>query len=48
VDAARDLVPTRLIYPDREGETNSVKFSPTHRWKYLSGMRPDEYVLIKW
>jgi hypothetical protein len=45
--AERDLVPTTLIYPDREGQTASVKFSPEHRWKYVKGMRPDEYVLIK-
>jgi hypothetical protein len=31
-----------------EGETFGVKHSPDHRWKYVSGMRPDEYVLIKW
>jgi hypothetical protein len=40
-------VPTRLLYPDREGQTSSVRFSPEHKWKYLSGMRPEEYVLIK-
>ena len=48
VDAARDLVPTTLVYPDREGETLSVRYNPGHRWKYLSGMEPDEFVLIKW
>jgi hypothetical protein len=40
-------VPTRLIYTDREGQISSVQFSPEHKWKYLSGMRPEEYVLIK-
>jgi hypothetical protein len=48
VNAATDLVPTRLIYPDHEGQTNAVKYNPEHRWKYVSGMRPDEYVLFKW
>jgi hypothetical protein len=47
VEAERDLVPTTLVYPDREGETSSVRFSPGHKWKYVSGMRPEEYVLIK-
>ena len=48
VDAASDLVPTTLRYPDREGETFSVRFSAGHRWKYLRGMEPEEGVLIKW
>lgn len=48
VDAQKDLVPVRLIYPDREGETFGVKFSPEHRWKYMRGMNTDEVVLIKW
>jgi len=48
VDAQRDLVPVKLIYPDREGEVFGVKFTPEHRWKYLRGMNTDEVVLIKW
>ncbi|KAI0777731.1 hypothetical protein BD413DRAFT_610041 [Trametes elegans] len=47
VDPAHDLVPTKLKYPDRDGETYSVKFNPGYRWKYLRGMEPDEFVLIK-
>ena len=35
-------------YPDREGETFAVKYSPNHRWKYVRGLEPDEGVLIKW
>jgi hypothetical protein len=42
-----DFVPNDLIYPDRKGETFSVKFNEGHRWKYLRGMQPDEFVLIK-
>jgi hypothetical protein len=42
-----DLVPTDLIYADRVGETASVRFNPSHRWVFFSGMRPDEVVLIK-
>ena len=48
VDATADLVPTTLKYPDRDGETFSVKFNEGHKWKYLRGMEPDELVLIKW
>ncbi|KAH9941899.1 uncharacterized protein BXZ73DRAFT_41715 [Epithele typhae] len=47
VDEHVDLIPTTLKYPDRDGETFSVKFNPNHRWKYLRGMTPDEVVLIK-
>jgi hypothetical protein len=44
----KDLVPSRLIYADHEGETFGVAESPDHKWKYVSGLRPHEYVLIKW
>ncbi|EPQ50914.1 hypothetical protein GLOTRDRAFT_133652 [Gloeophyllum trabeum ATCC 11539] len=42
-----DFVPTILKYPDYNGETMSVKFNPNHKWKYLKGMTPDEFALIK-
>ncbi|EMD37751.1 hypothetical protein CERSUDRAFT_114386 [Gelatoporia subvermispora B] len=42
-----DLVPTALRYPDRDGETFGVKFNPDHKWKYVKGMTPEEFVLIK-
>ena len=48
VDRAHDLVPTTLKYPDRDGETFSVKYNAANRWKYVRGMEPDEFVLIKW
>lgn len=48
VDVKTEFEPSDLIYPDRKGETNAVRFSEGHRWKYLRGMRPEEYVLIKW
>ncbi|PCH37157.1 hypothetical protein WOLCODRAFT_134488 [Wolfiporia cocos MD-104 SS10] len=47
INRKRDVVPIALRYPDREGETYGVKYSQEHRWKYLRGMRPDEFVLIK-
>ena len=48
IDVKNDLVPTDLVYPDRKGETLSVKYNPNHKWKYLKGMEPDEFALIKW
>jgi len=47
VDTKEDLVPTTLRYPDRDGETLGVKYNPNHKWKYVRGMEPDEFVLIK-
>ncbi|KAI1798151.1 hypothetical protein LXA43DRAFT_1056374 [Ganoderma leucocontextum] len=47
VDRSNDLVPTTLKYPDRDGETFSVKFNPANKWKYVRGMEPDDFVLIK-
>ena len=48
IDYKKDLVPSTLKYPDRDGETFNVAFNPNHRWKYLRGMEPEEFVLIKW
>lgn len=45
--AARNLVPTDLVYADRIGEIYSVTYDPTHQWFYLNGMRPEEAILIK-
>jgi len=42
-----DLVPIKLIYPDREGETLSVRPSPEHKWHYLYKQTPAEVLLIK-
>ncbi|KAF2205488.1 hypothetical protein GQ43DRAFT_362322 [Delitschia confertaspora ATCC 74209] len=42
-----DLVPVPLIYPDRQGETLSVKAGERHRWYWKSEQRPDEVLLIK-
>ncbi|KAI0771220.1 hypothetical protein BD413DRAFT_476455 [Trametes elegans] len=42
-----DLVSVRFIYPHREGSTYSVRYSPDHRWYYLSNQTPDEVTLIK-
>ena len=42
-----DLVASDLIYPNRRGETYSVKFNPDHRWFYFPEMTPDEAILLK-
>jgi hypothetical protein len=45
--AADDLVASDLIYPNRRGETYSVKYSPNHRWFYFPEMTADEALLLK-
>jgi hypothetical protein len=42
-----DLVPVKLIYPDREGETYSVRPNEGHKWFYVNEQRPEEVLLIK-
>ncbi|ATY63572.1 hypothetical protein A9K55_007806 [Cordyceps militaris] len=42
-----DLVPRQLIYPNRNGETFSVRHSPGQSWYYRSGLAPDQALLIK-
>jgi hypothetical protein len=42
-----DLVPIGLIYPDRRGETLSVRPNEKHSWYYKYGQTPEEVVLIK-
>lgn len=45
--APDDLVASDLIYPNRSGETYSVKYNPEHRWFYVPEMRVDEALLLK-
>jgi hypothetical protein len=45
--AFEDLVPSDLVYPDRVGETYSVRYNPAHRWYYVPDMMPDEALLLK-
>lgn len=42
-----DLVPVELIYPDRVGETFTVRPNENHRWHYLKEQQPNEVLLIK-
>ena len=45
--APGDLVASDLIYPNRRGETYSVKYNPNHRWYYIPEMTADEALLLK-
>jgi len=47
VDPENDVMPVKLIFSDREGETYGVKYNPNQRWTYFSGVTPDELILIK-
>ncbi|KAF2431428.1 hypothetical protein EJ08DRAFT_670030 [Tothia fuscella] len=42
-----DLVPVGLHYPNRKGETYTVKPNAAHKWFFKYGQRPDEVTLIK-
>ena len=42
-----ELVGADLVYPNRVGETYSVKYSPEHRWFYVPEMTADEILLLK-
>ncbi len=42
-----ELVASDLVYPDRVGETYSVKYNPDHQWFYVSRMTADEVLLLK-
>ncbi|MBD1552640.1 CmcJ/NvfI family oxidoreductase [Pseudomonas typographi] len=45
--ADADLVASDLVYPDKVGETWSIKANPAHRWYYYPQLRPDEALLLK-
>ena len=40
-------MPVQLIYPDRVGETFTVRPNDRHRWFYLREQTPGEVMLIK-
>ncbi|KAK0638497.1 hypothetical protein B0T16DRAFT_421263 [Cercophora newfieldiana] len=42
-----DLVGVGLIYPDRKGETYTVRPNKGHKWYFKYAQRPDEVTLIK-
>lgn len=41
-----DFVPLQFVYPDRLGEIALAKYSPSHRWCFVSEMTPEEVILI--
>ncbi|KAF8127016.1 hypothetical protein EV363DRAFT_1401449 [Boletus edulis] len=47
IDVDVDLVPVRMIYPNRESGSYNVKYNPEHKWYYLSDQTPDEVMLLK-
>ncbi|KAF8707037.1 hypothetical protein AX14_012789 [Amanita brunnescens Koide BX004] len=47
VDPENDLFPVVRFFPHHQSEAYSVKNNPNHKWKYLRGMTPDEFVLVK-
>ena len=42
-----DLVAMDLIYPDRIGEVQSLRFDAEHRWLYFPEMQASEVMLLK-
>jgi hypothetical protein len=42
-----ELVASDLVYPNRVGETYSVKYNPEHQWFYVPRMSVDEALLLK-
>jgi len=42
-----DLIASDLIYPNRRGETYSVKYNLNHLWFYVPEMTADEARLLK-
>ena len=47
VDAATDLEPADLLYPEYVTENAQVYFNPDAKWWYLSRQRTDELVVFK-
>lgn len=49
IDAGRDLVPTRLKFPDwlKDKENYSVKYNENHRWYYWGRLSPEELIVFK-
>ncbi|KAK9807623.1 hypothetical protein WJX72_004557 [[Myrmecia] bisecta] len=45
--AKEDMLPYKLIFPDRVGYNYAVAANPNHRWYYAKGMKTDEaYVFV--
>ena len=48
LNVKKDTFPASLVFPDYEAETVLMKYNENHKWKYLHGLTPDEFILIKW
>ncbi|QRW25494.1 hypothetical protein RhiXN_07443 [Rhizoctonia solani] len=42
-----DHAPFTIKYLNRDDEALAFKYSSEHKWKYLAGMTPEEFVLFK-
>jgi hypothetical protein len=42
-----ELIASDLVYPNRVGETYSVRYDPEHQWFYVPRMTVDEVLLLK-
>jgi len=47
INPLTDLQPTDLIYPQRTGETYSVRYGPHQKWYYIKDQQPDDVILLK-
>jgi hypothetical protein len=47
ITPSEDLFPHKIFFATYEGETLAVRHSERHKWKYLRGQTPEEFVLIK-
>ncbi len=44
---SKDLVPNKLIYPDRTGETYAITRDASHRWFYYPRQTRDEVIVFR-
>ena len=42
-----DLIPIEHRYPDRTGETAGIRYNPSQKWHYLSGMKNNERLFLE-
>jgi len=42
-----DMIGVEHRYPDRSGETAAIKYNPSHKWWFWSGIDDDERILLQ-
>ncbi len=47
LDESKDVVPVKIILPDRGAGLFSIRYNPAHQWWYLAQQTPEEVTLIK-